>query len=308
MILITEFMDEAAVDALRKEYEVDYSPELGGKPSEIINRIKDKQALIVRNVTQVTSEILEAAPNLKCVGRLGVGLDNIDLVACKASNCTVYPAIGANAKAVAEYVIATSMILLRKAYGASQQLIEGEWPRGSCIGQEIGGKCLGLVGFGSIAKETALLGAGLGMSSIAYDPFVDKNDKSWGNVRSVSLNEVFEKADIVSLHVPLNDSTKMLVNKSLLSSMKNNAILVNTARGGIVDESALVTALRDGKIGGAALDVYASEPLDKSSGSLFRDVPNLILTPHIGGVTEESNVRISALIAKIVADHLKKQQ
>ncbi|MBT3717281.1 MAG: hydroxyacid dehydrogenase [Deltaproteobacteria bacterium] len=306
MILITEFMDVSAVNSLRELYPVDYAPDLADKPNEILQRMKGRRALIVRNRTLVTSEVLNAAPNLECVGRLGVGLDNIDLEACKSANCSVIPATGANTKAVAEYVITMAMLLLRKAYGVSQQLIAGEWPRESCIGHEIGGKCIGLVGFGSIAKETAILGEALGMRCIACDPFLAPNDHSWGNTAQVSLSDIFKKADIVSLHVPLNDSTRMLVDDSLLEQMQTHAILVNTSRGGIVDESALVTALREGKLGGAALDVFSSEPLDKKSGVPFLDVPNLILTPHIGGVTLESNVRVSAFIAQKVVEYLKK--
>jgi (S)-sulfolactate dehydrogenase len=304
MILITEFMDAAAVAALQSRFEVDYAPELADRQEDIPARLVGKRALIVRNRTQVTAALLASEPGLSCIGRLGVGLDNIDLDACQQADCQVYPAIGANALAVAEYAVTMALLLLRGAYASTPAVIAGHWPRQACMGSELGGKTLGLVGYGSIARETARLGTALGMECMAYDPLLPAADPAWGNTRQTSLDELFQQANVVSLHVPLTDNTRNMVDRARLAQMQSDAVLINTARGGIVDETALVEALAGGRLGGAVLDVFATEPLDSGAGKRFENVPNLILTPHIAGVTVESNQRISALIAKKISQHL----
>ncbi|MDP6123034.1 MAG: hydroxyacid dehydrogenase [Arenicellales bacterium] len=304
MILITEFMDAAAVAALQSRFEVDYAPELADRQEDIPARLVGKRALIVRNRTQVTAALLASEPGLSCIGRLGVGLDNIDLDACQQADCQVYPAIGANALAVAEYAVTMALLLLRGAYASTPAVIAGHWPRQACMGSELGGKTLGLVGYGSIARETARLGTALGMECMAYDPLLPAADPAWGNTRQTSLDELFQQAHVVSLHVPLTDNTRNMVDRARLAQMQPDAVLINTARGGIVDETALVEALAGGRLGGAVLDVFATEPLDSGAGKRFENVPNLILTPHIAGVTVESNQRISALIAKKISQHL----
>ena len=304
MILITEFMDAAAVAALQSRFEVDYAPELADRQEDIPARLVGKRALIVRNRTQVTAALLASEPGLSCIGRLGVGLDNIDLDACQQADCQVYPAIGANALAVAEYAVTMALLLLRGAYASTPAVIAGHWPRQACMGSELGGKTLGLVGYGSIARETARLGTALGMECMAYDPLLSAADPAWGNTRQTSLDELFQQAHVVSLHAPLTDNTRNMVDRARLAQMQPDAVLINTARGGIVDETALVEALAGGRLGGAVLDVFATEPLDSGAGKRFENVPNLILTPHIAGVTVESNQRISALIAKKISQHL----
>jgi len=304
MILITEFMDAAAVAALQSRFEVDYAPELADRQEDIPARLVGKRALIVRNRTQVTAALLASEPGLSCIGRLGVGLDNIDLDACQQADCQVYPAIGANALAVAEYAVTMALLLLRGAYASTPAVIAGHWPRQACMGSELGGKTLGLVGYGSIARETARLGTALGMECMAYDPLLSAADPAWGNTRQTSLDELFQQAHVVSLHVPLTDNTRNMVDRARLAQMQPDAVLINTARGGIVDETALVEALAGGRLGGAVLDVFATEPLDSGAGKRFENLPNLILTPHIAGVTVESNQRISALIAKKISQHL----
>ncbi len=296
-ILITEFMDEAAVDDLRRDFEVYFDPALVDKPEELLTRITDADGLVVRNRTPVRGALLEQARRLRVVGRLGVGLDNIDVAECEQRGITVCPATGANNTAVAEYVIATAMFLLRGCYRANAAVIAGAWPRQPCIGRELQGKTLGLVGFGGIARQTADRARALGMTVVAHDPFVSGGDAAWDGVQKLELGPVFASADVVSLHVPLNDATRGLVDAALLADMKPEAVLINTARGGIVDEQAVIDALVAGRLGGAALDVYASEPLTAAAGRRFRNVPNLVLTPHIAGVTEESNVRVSAVTA-----------
>lgn len=298
-IVISEFMDLPAVESLRGAFDVDYAPELVDDRAGLLARVADAHALIVRNRTRVNREVLAAAPRLRAVGRLGVGLDNIDVAACEAAGVAIYPAIGANSLAVAEYVVATAMVLLRGAYLSSNDVAAGEWPRTRMSqGRETAGKTLGLVGFGGIGRMTAKLAQGLGMRVLAYDPMLPPDAPAWSEagVGRRELDALFGEVDVLSLHVPLTESTRGLVDAARLARMKPDAILVNTARGGVVDETALAAALRNGKLGGAALDVFDDEPL--RAGSPLAGAPNLILTPHIGGVTRESNERVSSLIAE----------
>ncbi len=259
------------------------------------------RALIVRNRTQVRGALLDAAVRLKAIGRLGVGLDNIDLDLCRARGIRVLPATGANDVSVAEYVLAAALLLARGAFFASAQVLAGEWPRERQIGHEIAGRRLGLVGFGAIAREVARKARGLDMLVSAYDPYVTKGEPAWHEVGHCrTLEQLLEAADIVSVHVPLVPATRGLIDARAIAAMKPGAILINAARGGIVDEGALVEALRTGRLGGAALDVFESEPLTAEAAALFEAVPNLILTPHIAGRTAECDVRVSALIAASV--------
>jgi len=232
------------------------------------------------------------------VGRLGVGLDNIDVEACAARGIKVLPATGANDVSVAEYVLATTLILLRGAYFSSAEVLQGTWPRGRLIGHEIAGRQLALVGFGSIARAVASKARALDMAVSAYDPFVRKGEPAWLGVRyCTSLEQLLAPADVVSVHVPLLPATRGMIDAGALAAMKPGALLINAARGGIVDEVALVEALRSGHLAGAALDVFEDEPLTAEAARRFEQVPNLILTPHIAGRTAECDLRVSAVTA-----------
>ena len=292
-IVISEFMDKEAVTEGLKGRDVLYDPALVDRPDDLLRAVENARALIVRNRTQVRDRILTAGKNLKVIGRLGVGLDNIDVEGCKAKGIAVFPASGANDVSVAEYVIATAMLLLRGAYGATGQVVAGQWPRNALMGREISGKCLGLIGFGAIAKETAKRAAALGMDVIAYDPFAGTDAFTAANVKAADVDKLVWGADVVSLHVPLNEGTRNMMDAARIKTMKQGAILINAARGGVVDEAAVAAALKSGHLGGAALDVFDEEPLNAAKGAVFEGVPNLILTPHIAGVTQESNVRVS---------------
>jgi (S)-sulfolactate dehydrogenase len=306
-IVITEFMDEAAVRDLAAEFDVLYDANLVDRADELRSLAADCRALIVRNRTQVRGELLSAATRLQAVGRLGVGLDNIDVEACKARNIAVLPATGANDVSVAEYVITGVLVLLRGAYHSSAEMVAGKWPRNKLIGREIGGRRLGLVGFGGIARETAKRAAALGMTVVAYDPYLPDDYPAWKElgVHRTALDELLTTSDAVSLHVPLTPDTRNLIDAAALGRMPKHAVLVNAARGGVVDEAALARALRENRLGGAMLDVFESEPLP--AGSVLEGVPNLILTPHIAGVTEESNTRVSAVTAANIRKVLKER-
>ncbi len=305
-IVITEFMDERAVALLVAKHDVLYDAKLVDDAPRLKVEAAKADALIVRNRTQVRGDLLAALARCKVIGRLGVGLDNIDAAACEARGMKVIPATGANALSVAEYVIATAMLLMRGAYAATADVAAGQWPRPALSnGREMAGKTLGLVGFGSIGQTTARIARALGLSVIAFDAMLDQDHPAFADlgVRCAGLDEVITMSDIVSLHVPLVDSTRSLFDAQRIGSMKRGAVLINTARGGIVDEPALAAALRSGQLGGAALDVFGTEPLPLSPH--FQDCPNLILTPHIAGVSTESNARVSFLIADQVLAALR---
>lgn len=303
-IVICEFMDEAVIKSAFVGRDVLYDPNLVDDADALHSALADARAIVVRNRTQVRAPLLAAAPKLKVVGRLGVGLDNIDVAACETRGIAVHPASGANDLAVAEYVIACALLLLRGAYAASTQMIDGRWPRMALIGRELSATCMGLVGFGAIARAVAMRVQALGMHVVAYDPYLPSEHAIWGTVKKCTLQQVLQQADVVSLHVPLTDETRHLINAQSLRAMQPRAIVINAARGGVVDERALAAALRDGKLGGAALDVFEREPLDATSGAVFAGLNNLILTPHIAGVTEQSNVRVSEVTARNVLNAL----
>lgn len=308
MILITEFMDEAAVETLKGNFEIVYNPALADHQDDIPAMMENVRALIVRNRTRVTDELLSNAPQLSCIGRLGVGLDNIDVVTCERRGVSIYPATGANNVSVAEYVVTAALTLLRGAWYSKHAMLAGEWPRRACVGREIGDKSLGLIGFGAIARDTARLAQGLGMKILAHDPFVNENDSGLSGVNLMSFDEVLEQSDVISLHVPLAADTWHLIDGEAISRMKPHAILINAARGGVVDEKALSATLKSGRLAGAALDVFETEPLTAEAAKRFSGIPNLILTPHIAGVTEESNVRVSSMIAETVLKHLQEKR
>jgi (S)-sulfolactate dehydrogenase len=305
-IVITEFMDERAVAELAAAHDVLYAPNLVDDAPRLRSEAATADVLVVRNRTQVRGDLLAAMGRCRVVGRLGVGLDNIDVLACEAKGMQVIPATGANALSVAEYVVGTAMVLLRGVYQSSSAVADGKWPRTALSnGREVGGRTLGLIGFGSIGQLTARLAQGLGMSVIAFDAMLPASHAVFAQtgVRSVSLDELVQLADVVSLHVPLVESTKGLFGAARIASMKSGAVLINTSRGGIVDEVALGLALKQGILGGAAIDVFGTEPLPMAPH--FQDCPNLILTPHVAGVTAESNERVSFLIAQKVLEALQ---
>ncbi len=305
MILITEFMDAGSVRMMESSHPTFYDPELADRPGAIQDRLPGVVALIVRNRTRVTAELLAKAPDLRIVGRLGVGLDNIDLEACTARNVEVIPATGANARSVAEYVVACVLMLLRNAFLARSETLAGHWPRERCsLGHETGGRRLGLVGFGQTARTTARLARGLDMEVLAFDPFLSDASPLWDGATPMPLGELLGQSDVVSLHVPLNEDTYHLINARRLDLMRPGSVLINASRGGVVDETALANAMHSGHIAGAALDVFEAEPLSAEAAGRFRGLDNLVLTPHIAGVTRDSNARVSALIAKLVLERI----
>ncbi len=294
-VIITEFMDENALSGFADGTEVVHDPALVDDRMRLLELMTGADALIVRNRTQVDAALLDAAPGLRAVGRLGVGLDNIDMAACAERGVAVFPATGANTMSVAEYVITAALALRRTAFAANAAMIAGEWPRNALMGAEVSGACLGLLGYGQIARAVADRAGALGMNILAHDPMLPPDDPAWNAAERLDLPDLLARSDVLSLHVPLTAETRGMLGATALAGMKPGAVLINTARGGIVDETALAKALISGALGGAALDVFAVEPLTAEAGAVFDGVPNLILTPHIAGVTQEANLRVSTL-------------
>ena len=304
-VIITEFMDESEVSRLSSHHEVLYNPDLHSNINSLLDSITDTQALIIRNKTLVNRELIDASKDLRVIGRLGVGLDNIDTTYCREKGISIVIADGANTDSVAEYVVTGLLVLFRGIMDSTSRIINGEWPRGDFIGTEVKGKTLGIVGLGSIGRAVAHKVKLLGMRVVGTDVNIEKDDPVWGefNVQYREFSDLVRISDAITMHVPLNNDTKGLFDDYALQNMRKGAILINTSRGGIVDEDALVKYLKNGHLGGAMLDVFESEPLTESRP--FAGLPNLILTPHIAGVTVESNRRVSCMIVDQVMEHLK---
>nr|MDP2191833.1 hydroxyacid dehydrogenase [Rhodoferax sp.] len=305
-IVISEFMDERAVAQLAALHDVLYEPQLVDDAARLITEARRADVLIVRNRTQVRDALLAALGQCKVVGRLGVGLDNIDVSGCAAKGIQVIPATGANALSVAEYVIASAMLLLRGAYASTPAVASGQWPRTALSnGRETAGQTLGIIGFGSIGQSTARLAQGLGMKVTAFDAMLQPDAPifSQTGVNSIGLDELISRSDVVTLHVPLVDTTRGLFDAARIAAMKKGAVLINTSRGHIVDLAAVAAALHSGHLGGAAIDVFDVEPLP--TDATLQNCPNLLLSPHISGVSAESNERVSFMIADKVLESLK---
>ena len=307
-IVICEFMDERAVAQLAASHDVLYDAGLQKDAPRLLLEAADCDALIVRNLTQVRGDLLAAlktSGRCKVIGRLGVGLDNIDVPGCEGAGMAVIPATGANALSVAEYVITSAMLLLRGAYMCSAGVGSGQWPRAALSnGREIAGQTLGVIGFGSIGQLTAQKAKAIGMQVMAFDALLAAGAAVFAQngVTQVGLDDLIKQADVVTLHVPLVDSTRGLFNAPRIASMKRGAVLINTSRGHILDVAAVAAALRSGQLGGAAIDVFDVEPMPANAD--LQDCPNLLLTPHISGLSFQSNERVSYLIAEKVLEKL----
>ena len=252
--------------------------------SDLKSSLSDADVLIVRSATKVTEELLTSAPKLKIVARAGVGLDNVDKAACEKRKIKVINTPGASSNGVAELAIGMMFSISRKIPKADRGMREGKWLKKELTGTEIEGKTLGIVGLGRIGGLLAIKAHGLGMNILFYDP----KTGSAALGKSVNLDELFASSDFISLHVPLLPETKGMINAATIGKMKKNAVIINTARGGLIDEEALYSALKEGKIAGACLDVYPQEPY---AGKLC-ELDNVVLTPHIAGSTAESQMRI----------------
>jgi D-3-phosphoglycerate dehydrogenase len=282
-ILVTETIAEEGLAALRAAAQVDVKTDLD--KAKLVEQLPEYDALVVRSATKVSAEVLQAGARLRVVGRAGTGVDNIDVEAATQHGIIVVNAPAANSVAAAELTVAFIMALARRLPQAHASLQGGKWERSKFMGFEVRGKTLGLVGLGRIGTEVARRARGLEMSVLAYDPVVSTDRAAQLGVTLATLEDVLAQSDFVSVHVPLIDSTRHLINAARLAQMKPTAYLLNAARGGIVDEAALADALERRVIAGAALDVFEQEP---PTGSALLGHPNLITTPHLGASTVEA--------------------
>lgn len=295
-ILITEFIDSQSLQNINKKFDVIYKKDAWQNKDFLEREIQKFDGIIVRNKTSLDKKILINASNLKFIGRLGVGLDNIDTEYCKKNNIIVQPATGMNSDSVAEYVVNSSLTLLKKTHIIKEQTLQGKWPRTSIVTKELKGKTLGLIGFGDISKKVLNLVNVFDVSCIAYDPFITSKQMEAENVKKVSFDEILNLADIISIHVPLNNETKYLFDRQAFIKMKKQPIIINSSRGGVINEKDLIDAYKNKYISGFALDVFENEPVNETFYNNITNDMNCILTPHIAGVTAESNVRVSNFI------------
>lgn len=292
VVLVADDINEVGLEILREAgMEVVKS---AGNPELFAETLPRAHALLVRSATQVTAGVLADAPNLKMIGRAGAGVDNVDVKAATHRGIAVINAPGANTVSAAEHAMAMLLALLRRIPEASNSMASGQWDRKKFSGSEIRGKTLGIAGFGRVGSHVASLARAFGMRVIVYDPFVSEDRANAEKVTLVGLDDVVKAADVLTLHMPLTKETAGLINAARLKQMKKTAVLINTARGGLIDEAALVKAVRSGEIAGAALDVFSEEPLAK--GSALRKCDRILVTPHLGASTGEAQERVATEI------------
>lgn len=301
-VLVTDEVDERGLSDLSEDPDFVVDRIDDSSAPEFAQALARAHAVIVRSATTVDAAVLEAAPELKVVARAGVGVDNIDVDAASRRGIAVFNAPSGNTVAAAELTMALILAMMRHVAEADRSVRDGEWERSRFQGVELEGRTLGLIGAGRVGGEVVTRAKSFGMEVIVYDPYLtDSRAKELG-FRLTDLDVLLGSADVVSIHVPLTSETEALLGAEELGSMKSGAYLVNVARGGVVDESALADALSDGRLAGAALDVYETEPLPADSP--LRQAPNLMMTPHIGAATEDAQVRVAAEVAERIRDAL----
>jgi D-3-phosphoglycerate dehydrogenase len=272
-------------------------------PQELLDIIGDFHGLIIRSASKVTEAVLEAGKNLKVVGRAGIGVDNVDVPAASARGVVVMNTPGGNTITTAEHAISLLLALARSIPQATASMKQGKWEKDRFMGVELYQKTLGIIGLGRIGSEVARRAKGMMMEVLAYDPFISANVAQEMGIQLADLDRLFAESDFITIHAPLTEDTRSLINEASLSLMKNGVRIINCARGGIVDEQALYQALKGGKVGGAALDVFEKEPLKESP---LLELDNFICTPHLGASTAEAQENVAIAIARQIVDYLKR--
>ncbi len=296
-VLICDQVNPVLNEILEKNgLQITYEPEI--TPEQILEKIENFEVVIVRSRTKITKDMIEKATKCQIIARVGVGLDNIDQTAAKEKNIRVINAVEGAMNAVAELVIGLMLSLAREIPRADREVRNGNWIKKELMGSELRGKYLGIVGLGNIGKRLGRLARALNMNIIGYDVVpIDEEFSSEVGLMKADLGTLLASSDYVSLHVPLLDSTKHLINAEKMSTMKNTSRIINTSRGGVIDEDALYEFLKDGKLGGAALDVFEVEPATSNN---LATLPNFISTPHMGAQTKEAQ----SLAANVIAEKI----
>jgi len=301
-VLVCDSIDQVGIDSMKRAgLTVHYKPEIG--PAELISSVKEYDVLIVRSRTKVTGEVVDAAPKIKIIARVGVGLDNIDVKAAEARKIKVINAAEAASTAVAELVIGLMICLARSIARADVETKRGNWVKKDLMGIQLSGKYLGIIGVGNIGRNVGRMARALRMNLVGYDPFpINREFISETGMIVTDLNTLLESVDFVTCHVPATPETKHMLNSERLSKMKSTSWLINTSRGDIIDENALYESLKAGRLAGAALDVFEVEP---PANKQLLNLTNIVCTPHIGAQTKEAQVLASTVIAEKVIQILR---
>ncbi len=302
-ILVTDSIEQRCLDILQKEgFDVEAQPTM--QPDRLRSVISEYDALVVRSATNVTGEVIAAAKALKVIGRAGAGVDNIDVDAATRKGIVVMNTPGGNTISTAEHTMSMLLSMSRNIPQAFDSLRKGQWNRKSYVGTELFGKTIGIIGLGKVGREVAVRCQAFGMNTVGCDPVLAAEVASKMNIELVSLDELYRRSDFITVHTPLNDETRGLISDIQLAMCKHGVRLLNCARGGIIDEQALLRALESGKVAGAALDVFETEP--PGDHPLLKH-PRVVATPHLGASTEEAQEKVATQIAQQVADFLKER-
>jgi D-3-phosphoglycerate dehydrogenase len=300
-ILCTDGYSTKGVDVLEKHGSFQVTNIKALTHEELLQKIPEFHGLIVRSSSDVSADVIAAGKNLKIIARAGVGTDNIDIAAATEKGIVVVNAPGGNTITTAEHTFAMLMSAARKIPQAYKSMQEGKWDKKSFEGVELKGKVLGLVGLGRIGREVAKRAQAFGMETIGFDPYLASEAAERANIKLMTLDELYVQADFITVHTPLTEETKGLISKPQMAKMKKTAILINCARGGIINEADLAEALKAGAVAGAALDVFTDEPI---KDNIFKDLPNCITTPHLGASTKEAQISVAIETANAVVDNL----
>jgi D-3-phosphoglycerate dehydrogenase / 2-oxoglutarate reductase len=301
-VLISDNLHQDGIAIFERHPNVEVVARPGMSPEELKEQIKDADALAIRSATKVTSELIDAAPRLKVVGRAGTGLDNVDIQHASKRGIVVMNTPGGNTITTAEHAISLMLALARNVPQAAQSMREGKWEKKKFQGTELFNKVLGVIGLGRIGGVVAERALGLKMRVLGYDPYITKESAAAKGVELVSLDELFARSDFITLHIPKTKETAKILNSEAFHKMKPGVRIINCARGGLVDEAALLAAIKEGKVAGAALDVFESEP--PGTDFHLRDMGNVICTPHLGASTEEAQANVSVAICEQILEYL----
>ncbi|MFK7902478.1 MAG: phosphoglycerate dehydrogenase [Nitratireductor sp.] len=301
-VLVSDKLSETAVQIFRdRGVEVDFLPDVGKDKEKLMEIIGQYDGLAIRSATKATEKLIGAATNLKVIGRAGIGVDNVDIPAASRKGIIVMNTPFGNSITTAEHAITLMLSCARQIPAADNSTQAGKWEKSKFMGIEITGKTLGLIGAGNIGKIVADRARGLRMKVVAFDPFLNQETADQMGVEKVELDELFARADFITMHVPLTDKTRNIISKESLAKMKDGVRIVNCARGGLVDEAALAEAMKSGKVAGAAFDVFETEPATDSP--LF-GLPNMVCTPHLGASTSEAQENVALQVAEQISDYL----
>ena len=301
-VLISDNLHQDGVAVLEAQPNIEVVNKPGMKPEELQEAIKDADALVIRSATKVTPELMAHAPRLKVVGRAGTGLDNVDIPEASKRGVVVMNTPGGNTITTGEHALSLMMALARNIPQAAASMREGKWEKKKFQGTELFNKTLGIIGMGRIGTVVAERALGLKMRVLGYDPFITKEAAADLGVEMVSLDDLFARADFITLHTPKTKETAKIINKAAFKKMKPGVRIVNCARGGLVDEKDLLEALQSGKVAGAALDVYETEP--PGADFPLRELPNVICTPHLGASTEEAQANVAVAVCEQIVELL----